>query len=189
VPSSPAATSQHLGKVLGRELGYAESGGFPFWRIPTGNVYAQDNAMSPASVHVAVPGSGSSSGLAAGQQQRMPPGMSPVRPGLTSSSRAAGSGPAGSSSSSGVRPVLPAWREAPRPKSYCFKSPAWAAAGFKPVVLRQPFRQVGKLRSLVLGDSTVGQQWCASCMLTIECLRQHTALIMVWHLLLYFRPT
>ncbi|KAF6250527.1 hypothetical protein COO60DRAFT_1465293 [Scenedesmus sp. NREL 46B-D3] len=27
------------------------------------------------------------------------------------------------------------------PAAYCFKSPAWAAAGLKPVVLRQPFRQ------------------------------------------------
>jgi hypothetical protein len=139
-------------KVLGRDLGYAESGGFPFWRIPSGNIYDRDNTMSPASVHIAASGVSSSSsigvGAAAGQQ--LSPGMSPLRPGLTSSSRATDTSYAGvnaaaagaAAGSDSGRPVLPQWREAAWAKSYCFKSPAWAAAGFKPVVLRQPFRQV-----------------------------------------------
>jgi hypothetical protein len=145
VHHSPGATHAPR-KVLGRDMGYAESGGFPFWRIASGNIYDMDNQMLPASVRISsAPGVSSSSiiglGAAAGQQQQLPAGMSPLRPGLTSSSRAPSYGGAAAGSSS-VRPVLPQWREAAWARSYCFKSPAWAAAGFKPVVLRQPFRQV-----------------------------------------------
>jgi hypothetical protein len=144
-PSSAAAYEPR--KVLGRDLGYAESGGFPFWRLPCGNIYDRGNTLSPASVQVSVPGVSSSSGsaglgAAAGrQQQQLPPGMSPLQPGLTSSSRAPGDAGVNAAGGSG-RPALPQWREAAWRKAYCFKSPAWAAAGFKPVVLRQPFRQV-----------------------------------------------
>jgi hypothetical protein len=151
VPLSPAASPQRP-KVLGRDVGYAESGGFPFWRIPAGDIYNRDNTISPALVHVSMPGTNGSSmglGTAAGQQQQLPPGMSPLRPGLTSGSS--------SSSGSGGRPVLPAWREAAWAKSYCFKSAAWAAAGFTPVVLRQPFRQVCRM----VGDGAVAWPWSA----------------------------
>jgi hypothetical protein len=147
VHRSPKA-AYALRKELGRDLGYAESGTFPFWHIPSGNIYDRGNTMSPASMQVSVPGVSSSSGgsiglgAAAGQQQQLlPPGMSPLQPGLTSSSRAPGDAGTIAAGGSG-RPVLPQWREAAWPKAYCFKSPAWAAAGFKPVVLRQPFRQV-----------------------------------------------
>jgi hypothetical protein len=40
-------------------------------------------------------------------------------------------------------PRLPiAWHAPAYKKGYCFKSPAWAAAGFVPVLLKEPFRQV-----------------------------------------------
>eukprot|EP00775_Hariotina_reticulata_P004448 gene4448-4703_t len=47
-----------------------------------------------------------------------------------------------STSSSIDVPRLPvAWRTPAYRKGYCFKSPAWAAADFLPVMLKEPFRQ------------------------------------------------
>lgn len=42
-------------------------------------------------------------------------------------------------------PRLPVQYKKPLPSKgdYCFKSPAWSATKFKPVVLKQPYRQVG----------------------------------------------
>jgi hypothetical protein len=44
-------------------------------------------------------------------------------------------------------PRLPVQYLKPVPTSgeYCFKSPAWAATNFRPVILREAFRQVGAL--------------------------------------------
>jgi hypothetical protein len=111
--------------------------------------YVNPAAGGGASAAFGVAG-GSSSG-ARGSGGASSSNSSGARGSLGAGSSSGGAGVSGGSSgmagvsSDGV-PRLPVQFHKPLPASgdYCFKSPVWAAARFKPAVLRQPYRQVGR---------------------------------------------
>jgi hypothetical protein len=134
---------------------------FQVREVQLGHVYGRFNGRMQTAF---IPGSLMDDEVRAGTQQGFNWSPDPHRSGPGSGSgpaaspqgvqagAAAAAGMAGGSSSSsggggssGGVPRLPVQFKKALPSSgdYCFKSPVWTAARFRPAVLRQPYRQVG----------------------------------------------